>query len=131
MGAKKIAPQTYNGIEWDIYVITPPVYEKIVNHSYYGYLCVASGKTGDYFIEVSSFRLEADEALESELFTKYTKPLLESIEFKDPENPPKEHQQLIFGKEGLDYVVQYINEYINEYGLESYIKESYNVEDFS
>jgi len=126
MGAKKIAPQTYNDIEWDIYVITPPVYKKMsneFNESYeeYGYLCVASGKTGDYFIEVSSLTLEADEELQSELFTKYTKPLLESIEFKDPENPPKEHQQLIFGEEEFDYVLQYIY----EYGVESFIKERY------
>jgi len=107
-GAKKIASQTYNGIEWDIYVITPPVYKKIFNESAYAYLCVASGKNGDYSVEVSSLILKADEELESGLFTKYTKPLLESIEFKDPENPPKEYQVIgVEKEEDLDYVKKY------------------------
>ena len=120
MGAKKIPPQTYNGIEWNIYVITPPLYKELFNESAYGYLCVASGKNGDYFVEVSSLTLIADESLQSDLFTKYTKPLLESIEFKDPENPPKEYQQLGLGKEEYDYLKQYIK----EYGWDSYLKKA-------
>jgi len=111
-GAKKIATQTYNGIEWNIYVITPTVYKNMFDESGYGYLCVASGKNGDYYIEVSSLILEADEALQSDLFTKYTKPLLESIEFKDPENPPKEYQLLGIGEKEYNH--------IKEYGWESY-----------
>ena len=99
-GAKKTATQTYNGIEWNIYFITPTVYKNLFNESGYGYLCVASGKNGDYYIEVSSQMLKADEALQSKLFTKYTKPLLESIKFKDPENPPKEYQH--FGDLGKE-----------------------------
>ena len=53
-GAKKTATQTYNGIEWNIYFITPTVYKNLFNESAYAYLCVASGKNGDYYIEVSS-----------------------------------------------------------------------------
>ena len=102
-----------------IYVLTPPVYKELFNESAYGYLCVASGKNGDYFIEVSSLMLNADETLQSELFFKYTKPLLESIKFKDPENPPKEYQQLSLEKEEFDYVKQFIK----EYGWDTYIKE--------
>jgi len=122
MGAKKITPQTYNGIVWNIYVISPPVYKEIFNESAYGYLCVASGKNGDYFIEVSSLMLNADETLQSELFIRYTKPLLESIEFKDPENPPSEYLQLDFRKEGFDYVKQYVK----EYGWDSYLEKRRN-----
>jgi len=111
-GAKKIATQTYNGIEWNIYFITPTVYKNIYNESGYGYFCVASGKNGDYCIEVSSQMLKADEALQSDLFTKYTKPLLESIKFKEPENPPKEYQMIDIGEKEYNY--------IKEYGWESY-----------
>jgi len=112
-GAKKIATQTYNGIEWNIYFINPIVYNSLFNEPAYAYLCVASGKNGDYYIEVSSLTLEADESLQSKLFTKYTKPLLESIKFKDPENVPKEYQLFDdLGNENYDY--------IKEYGWDSY-----------
>ena len=117
-GAKKAATQTYNGIEWNIYVITPPVYKYIYNESGYGYICIASGKNGDYYIEVFSQTLKADESLQSVLFTKYTKPLLESIEFKDPENPPKEYQHFEdLRKEDYDY--------IKENGWDSYWNNFY------
>jgi len=118
IGAKKLAPQTINGVEWNIYFLTPRVYKKLYNVSAYGYICVASGKTGDYFIDVSSQSLIADESLQSELFTKYTKPFLESIEFKDPEDPPKEYQQLSYTKEEFDELKQLIEEYGWDYYIE-------------
>jgi hypothetical protein len=114
IGAKKVATRTYNGIKWEIYVITPQAYYETHYSPAYAYLCVASGKTGDYYIEVASLTLEADETLQSDLFTKYTKPLLESIKFKNPENPPKEHEIIGASEEDYNLVKKYGLDYFDD-----------------
>ncbi|MDL2271284.1 hypothetical protein LJC03_05730, partial [Methanobrevibacter sp. OttesenSCG-928-I08] len=49
-----------------------------------------------------------DEELNSELFTDYVEPFLESITLKEPSNPPKENQFYNLTESEFDLLKNYI-----------------------
>jgi len=93
LGAKKIATKEYNNVKWDIYYINPKDIKNwdddLDNRS--RYLAITSGKNGDYGITIAS-DLKFNETLDSDLFTDYVEPLLNSIFLKDPKDPIKQHK---------------------------------------
>lgn len=119
---EKIGTKKYNGNEWTIYAFnsnnknTKSIENKALVSDVMDYMCVCSGKNGDYLIMIGEYDNETNESktnlnFDSPMFTDYVAPLLNSIVLKDPKNPIEEYKTLNLTKSDYDIAIDYANQY--------------------
>jgi len=97
-GFQQMESKTYNNIEWDIYFLKTAKTSNFHNNEnstifespifYYNYVCTTSQNGTDYFIFLYSNKVTGSESLNSDLFSNYVDPLIESINLKNVDYPP-------------------------------------------